>query len=658
MLELQRDVASTLAGIGDCDAAARAILLACLTIDGIDSGGVYLVEERSGDVVLAAHAGLSEDFISAVGRFPAGSPQMRLVSDHLVFASPYTESGFALDRVRHAEGLRGIGIVGLRCDCRLVGVLNVASHSHEHLSGAALATVTAIAAVSSSTLRRLALEASHRERERDLAGLFDAAGDLLFVVEPGAGFLYVNRAVERRLGYTRAELATMAVTDVYAPEHRAEAVRVLTAMWRGDEKFCTIPLRARDGRPVPVEIAVSEGRWGGRPALFGISRDLSARHEYERRVSESERQYRALFETMVQGVVYQDADGRIIGANPAAERILGLSLDELRRRTSADPRWLATRADGSPFPGDEHPTMVALQTGKPVRDVIMGVYAPADDARRWILVNAMPEVPDDAQRPRRVFATFTDITEAKRAEGALRKARDDLQRLAGHLLTVAEEERKAVAREIHDELGQVVTAMKLDVEWLRVRISDHSDTVKEKVDALSAVVDRTLATVRDLARRLRPAMLDDLGLVPAIRWLVDDFEHHANARVRLRLPSDALTVPDGVGIAVFRMVQEALTNIARHAQASRAEVTLRASRRTLTVTVRDDGKGLPRELAAEPGAWGLLGMVERVTSLGGTFATGSATGGGTELRATFPLAPAEPTGSRSRTTTRPRSRRP
>jgi PAS domain S-box-containing protein len=531
MLELQRDVASTLAGLRDRDEAARAILAACLQVDEIDSGGVYLVDASTGGVRLAAHAGLGAAFIERVSHFPPDAPQLRLVSDHVVFAKPYRDVDGALDDVRRAEGLAGVAIVGLRCAGELLGVVNVASHVHENLSGPSVAAIAAIAAVSVATLRRLALEETARAKER---------------------------------------------------------------------------------------------------------------------------QYRDLFESMAQGVVYQEADGRISAANPAALRILGLTLDEVTGRTSSDPRWRAVRANGKPFPGDLHPSMVALKTGQPVRDVVMGVDNAALGARRWLLVSSTPERPAGGQAVQRVFTTLEDITARKRAEDELLRARDDLQRLASHLQSITEEERKAVAREIHDELGQSLTAMKLDLGWLAPRVADRGGGVPEKLSGLSTVVDGMLATVRHLARRLRPAILDDLGLAPAIRWLVDDFEARVGVTVVARLPADLPPVDDRVAIALFRLVQEALTNIARHAGAHRVEVGLRTVRGRLIATVRDDGRGLPMGRANPAASYGIVGMRERVVSLGGSFLIGDAPGGGTLVRAEIPLRVPKTTGKRSRTTTAPR----
>src|SRR3990170_4789992 len=165
---------------------------------------------------------------------------------------------------------------------------------------------------------------------------------------------------------------------------------------------------------------------------------------------ESERRYRTLFETMAQGVVYYASDGRIISANPAAVRILGVSIDQMQGRTSMDLRWRAIHEDGSDFPGDRHPAMEALRTGKPVHDTIMGVFHPVRNEYRWILVNAVPEFLPGETTPYQVYATFTDVTESRKAE-------EDLRQRTQGLAALLEASKGLAATLNRDEVLQATT---------------------------------------------------------------------------------------------------------------------------------------------------------------------------------------------------------
>jgi PAS domain S-box-containing protein len=193
----------------------------------------------------------------------------------------------------------------------------------------------------------------------------------------------------------------------------------------------------------------------------------------------SEENYRRLFETMAQGVVYQAADGKIISANPAAERILGLSLDQMQGKTSLDPGWKSIREDGSELTGKEHPAMVALRTGKPVERFIMGVHNPKNDAHTWIYVSATPLYKPGENVPFQVYATFDDITERKKAELALQAKNEEYEALNEELRSSVEE-LQAAAEELqaqNEELQQQEVALRESEEKYRLLFDSGGDAI-------------------------------------------------------------------------------------------------------------------------------------------------------------------------------------
>jgi len=210
----------------------------------------------------------------------------------------------------------------------------------------------------------------------------------------------------------------------------------------------------------------------------------------------------------------------------------------------------------------------------------------------------------------------------------------DLRRLTDHLVRAREEERTKISRELHDELGQELTALGLTLALTRQRFGRDPQCIGSNLDELDALLQRTRSTTRALVTELRPRMLDELGLAAALEWLARQTEERAGISCRLDVDAPA-TLPHDTSVVAFRIVQEALTNVVRHARAQKAEVTVRAQNGQLTLTVSDDGVGLP-EPRGESG-FGLIGIRERVTTLSGRLEVESRPGAGTRLRVTLPL---------------------
>jgi PAS domain S-box-containing protein len=223
------------------------------------------------------------------------------------------------------------------------------------------------------------------------------------------------------------------------------------------------------------------------------------------------------------------------------------------------------------------------------------------------------------------------------AEAELQESYERLRALAANLELVREEERTQIARELHDQLGQALTAMKFDLAWLTDRLVDKDAALGQRAKAVTTQMDTMIKTVRRIATELRPGMLDDLGLAASIEWLAHDFEKRTGIAVEVSVPSLDLPLPRAPSLALFRIFQEALTNVQRHAGAQLIEVRLDITPEMLTLQVHDDGRGIQAREIAGLHSLGLLGMRERAQRLGGTFDIRGVPGDGTIVTVTIPV---------------------
>lgn len=258
-----------------------------------------------------------------------------------------------------------------------------------------------------------------------------------------------------------------------------------------------------------------------------------------------------------------------------------------------------------------------------------------DGQVRWVRDSARPEL-DDHGRVVRIYGAAQDITERREVEQQLRKnecrlrrSEERLRRLTTHMENALEAERARISRRIHDELGQTLTALRFDVHWLKARLKRSSPEVQAKLDAMLAHIDEAIRQVQQIASELRPQLLDDLGLPAAIEWSVKQFAERTGLEYELTIEPDEISIPPACATDLYRILQEALTNVARHAQATRVEVRLVREGDGLTLSICDNGRGITPEEMKNPNALGIIGMRERAARWGGQFHIAGEPGKGT-----------------------------
>jgi PAS domain S-box-containing protein len=236
-----------------------------------------------------------------------------------------------------------------------------------------------------------------------------------------------------------------------------------------------------------------------------------------------------------------------------------------------------------------------------------------------------------------IVAVHTDINERKRTEEGLKNSHQQLRDLASHLQSVREEERKSIAREIHDELGQALTVLKMDLSWLRNKLTKNETPLVEKTESMSKLIDATVQTMKRISTELRPGLLDDLGITAAIEWQAEEFQNRTGIKCNVNVKPEEIILDEKLSTAIFRVFQETLINVARHANATRVKASLVEKVDKLELKVRDNGKGIAAKHISNPKSFGLIGMRERVHPWGGEFKIEGKPREGTTVRVTIPL---------------------
>ncbi len=239
----------------------------------------------------------------------------------------------------------------------------------------------------------------------------------------------------------------------------------------------------------------------------------------------------------------------------------------------------------------------------------------------------------------RALQEATDRAERRTAVADLKKSHEQLRQLAAHLQSVREEERKNIAREIHDELGQSLTALKMDLSRITAKLSNHpgNDSTVGQLNAAVGLVSSTIGTVKQICTNLRPPLLDHLGVGAAIEWQAEEFQRRSGVTCEVAVASDVFTIDMDIATALFRIFQEALTNVLKHSQATRVEANLKEEAGKIVLQIHDNGVGIAEEQMSKRKSFGLLGMRERLYPLDGTISITGKKQGGTTLTVIIPI---------------------
>jgi PAS domain S-box-containing protein len=485
--------------------------------------------------------------------------------------------------------------------------------------------------------------------------------------------LYINDQIIATLGYPLSQTpSTRAMMKKAIPDRKARSEA--NKLWR--ER-----VRSREMGTVPVvrEYLCADGLVRSfehravvlrKDLLVNLWIDVTRREVAEAKLRESESRFRSFFENSSDPFLLLDGS-LVVDCNLAAqqmfgcddrERIAGCSVEDLspERQPDGAPsslrgrslfkaalkrgryrcEWTARRMDGKELPVEISITAITLD-GKTL------LFAVLRDITEWkkaqhALLGAKVDLEKIVRERTSDLAVLNkqlvkEIGSRKKTELEVRRSREELRNLSEYLQRMREEGRADVAREMHDELGQALSAVAIDLSCLRGRLPPGQDGFKEQVQEIEARIGDTMRSVREICRKLRPPILDDLGLATAIKWHLRQFQEktgvHCFADVAEELPDHQKELD----LVVFRIYQEAMTNVLRHAEATKVEVALKCNKTCFVLKVQDNGKGISAEQLASSLSLGILGIRERVRFWGGKSLLTGAPGKGTTVKVSIPF---------------------
>lgn len=465
-----------------------------------------------------------------------------------------------------------------------------------------------------------------REAEEKFRNLVEKSLVGVYIIQDGK-FAYVNPKICEEYGYLQEELIGSDISITAKDEKEMMKVNdnIRSRLTHEhDSVHYEMTVKRKDATLIDVEVFGSRTQYKGRPAIIGTLINITERKQAELELLQSRQKYKLLFESSpVPMFMFSKIDFLIIDVNDAACKLYGYSREEFLQMNIRDIR----PEEDIPF-FIERIEMTASSENQ-------GIWRHRKKDGSIISVEVIGNDITYQGKSLRL-ALANDVTDKLAADERLKKSYEEIRQLTEHLQNIREEERTSIAREIHDELGQQLTVLKMDVAWIERKLTNNDAAIKEKLGDLINVLNQTVKTVRRISSELRPSLLDDLGLVAAVEWHLKEFEKRLAIKTKFDGPDKELSLDDATKTALFRIMQESLTNVARHSQAKTVKVNLFQQNGDIVLRIEDDGIGFDHEKVANKRTLGILGMRERTAMIGGKYKISSSEGRGTVVLVSVP----------------------
>ena len=498
--------------------------------------------------------------------------------------------------------------------------------------------IRALGTVQDITERKKA-ESKLNENENYLRTILDTVPECVKVLNSKGELLYMNPA---GLAIIEADneqqvLGTQ-MTDMVDQKYRIGFNRLTKEVFKGNSGTFEFEITGLKGshRWMETNAVPLKDTTGKIVNLLGATRDITVRKKAEEAVKNTEERRKLIMNSALDAIICIDKDGMITFWNPQAEQIFGWSENEVMGKVLSSiiiPEHFRSIHDSG------MKNYLKTGEGKAI-NVLLQLYAIRRNGTEFPIELTVLPIRQDGEE---FFCAFIrDITERKDAEKEIFKTTAELHQLTDHLQTIREDERKRIAREIHDDLGQQLTAIKMDTVWIDKQIPAETVAVKNKLQNMLELLDGSHQSVRKILNELRPAALDDNGLLEALQWQGRQFTETTGIPVHFKTNIGSSNLTNETATCIFRVYQESLTNIMRYAHATVVVSSLKSRNGSIILAIEDDGKGFDTALSETKKRFGLLGMKERVISLNGKFDLVSSPGKGTKIVIRLPYKNIEP----------------
>ena len=483
-----------------------------------------------------------------------------------------------------------------------------------------------------SDIRQIVAEIKKLEADRILQeGLFrtvEYTSQMGLYISQDGKFKYVNPHTENDWGYSLEEMINKDANSFVHPKDRARVRKSAIMMLKGQRSSPFIyRAYAKDGTIRWLTETVASIPYQGRRAILGNYMDITSQIESRKRLEELEALEASILEAMPNAIIGLH-DRRIVFANDGVESVFGWKAKDLIGKNTR----LLYRSDKDYEDIDKF-LYTAMQKH---RTASMEFTCIHKDGRTIDCAISAARI-GKYLKEKNIVIIFEDITERRQAKNDLEHSREQLRKLTVHLQSVREQERTIIARELHDELGQLLTALNTDVILLQKKIPPELTALIERTEGMSRLIDVSMTTLKRIYMSLRPGMLDHLGLTDSIGWLSGEFEQRTGIPCKVTIAPEDIALDAEISTALYRIFQETLTNISRHAEATRVGIRLKTTAKQVQLTVQDNGRGVTPEQQNKPHSFGLLGIRERAAHLGGNVKISGAEGQGTTVQVSIPL---------------------